>query len=88
MSDIESINGTKVNEDELTTPRRLRNGDLLHLGTIDLRFVSASPDSAPDELESGQVAGDGLSSSQNTIPLTPDAIQPPHLIEEDGAAGD
>ena len=88
VSDIESINGTKVNEDELTTPRRLRNGDLLHLGTIALRFVSASPDSTPDEPMSEQAAGDGLSPSQNTIPLTPDAIQAPHPTEEDEAASD
>ena len=42
VSDIESINGTRVNEDELTMPRRLRNGDLLHLGTAIVSSADAS----------------------------------------------
>ncbi|HET9980560.1 MAG TPA: FHA domain-containing protein [Ktedonobacterales bacterium] len=82
-SDIDSINGTRVNEDELTAPRRLRNGDILHVGVIDLRFVMATPDPSltapPAELDvepgaDGELtAGGAPSSRQTTIPLSPDS---------------
>ena len=70
-SDIDSTNGATVNDDDLTTPRRLRHGDILHLGAVALRFDMPSP-----------VAGDGASPAQpaqpaqTTIPLTPDGALP------------
>jgi pSer/pThr/pTyr-binding forkhead associated (FHA) protein len=76
-SDIDSTNGATVNDDELTTPRRLRHGDILHLGGVALRFDMpfdmASMPSAVDE----SAPGDDVSSSQTTIPLTPDVALPP-----------
>lgn len=72
-SDLESINGTKVNEDDLKAPRRLIHGDLLRLGTVALRFETTLP------LQSeGMLNGEGdnqpptsrVSSGQITIPFT------------------
>lgn len=80
-SDLESINGTKVNEDDLTAPRRLRSGDLLHLGSVALRFDAHLP--APEEViaaeevedESESPSAVSVSPSQMTIPLTRDATR-------------
>lgn len=82
-SDLESINGTKVNEDDLKTPRRLIHGDLLRLGTVALRFESLPP--AVDDLFSAEVddesPGERVSSSQITIPFTRGATLLP--LEDD-----
>ena len=81
-SDIDSINGTRVNDDELTAPRRLRNGDVLHVGVIQLRFVMATPDpafTAAPTATDGEPESDGrASSSQTTIPLAPDSSRSSH----------
>lgn len=79
-SDLESINGTKVNEDDLTTPRRLRNGDLLRMGSVALRFETLLPSSdAPlisePIVDEAHIAAEGISPSQTTIPLTRDALR-------------
>jgi pSer/pThr/pTyr-binding forkhead associated (FHA) protein len=83
-SDLESENGTQVNGEDLTAPRRLRNGDVLHLATVDLRFVAGMPDPADviepegDWTVEGAGAWDGLSSGQTTTPLTrEDRVAPP-----------
>jgi predicted component of type VI protein secretion system len=78
-SDLESNNGTLVNEDELKAPRRLRNGDLLRVGTVELRFVSIFPHSgAPLAMEEEEPsANGGVSHGQTTIPLTRDVALPP-----------
>jgi pSer/pThr/pTyr-binding forkhead associated (FHA) protein len=76
-SDLESINGTKVNEDDLKAPRRLIHGDLLHLGTVALRFESTLPPQS-DELLTGesdnQPPAGRVSSGQITIPFTRGAV--------------
>lgn len=75
-SDLESNNGTKVNDSDLTTPRRLRNGDVLRVGTVDLRFEAMMLPSgdlyAADDAE--QPTEGNVSPGQTTIPLTRDAI--------------
>ncbi len=78
-SDLESNNGTLVNEDELKTPRRLSNGDLLRVGSVELRFVSIFPHSgAPLATEDEEAPVDGgVSPGQTTIPLTRDVMFPP-----------
>jgi pSer/pThr/pTyr-binding forkhead associated (FHA) protein len=75
-SDLESNNGTHVNDEEITTPRRLRHGDLVQVGTVALRFVAPRAD---DDLAPATTTGDDDaprpsnshgSSSQTTVPLT------------------
>ncbi|MGE5333970.1 MAG: FHA domain-containing protein [Nitrososphaerota archaeon] len=80
-SDLESINGTKVNDDDLTTPRRLRNGDVLHLGTVELRFEEALPpaDALEESLaheEEELPSEGGAAPGQTTVPLTRDVLLP------------
>ena len=77
-SDLESNNGTTGEWDELKTPRRLRNGDLLRVGTVELRFVSIFPHSgAPLAMEDEEPPADGgVSHGQTTIPLTRGDVSP------------
>lgn len=85
-SDIDSINGTRINDDELTTPRRLRNGDVLHVGAVQLRFVMAAPDpsfTAPPATADGEPEADGrASASQITTPLSPDSSRQAPVTQE------
>jgi pSer/pThr/pTyr-binding forkhead associated (FHA) protein len=43
LSDENSIAGTWVNYERLTTPRRLQHGDLLHMGRVSYRFMLYTP---------------------------------------------
>lgn len=78
-SDLESNNGTQVNGEELTTPRRLGNGDIIHLATVDLRFVAMLPPDGKSESDGivDEVGDANVSPGQTTIPLTRDAVLPP-----------
>lgn len=71
-SDVESINGTKVNVDVLTKPHRLQHGDLLHVGDVALRFVSSPPplDTPTPPPSRIQPPAGGKSSSRTTIPFS------------------
>jgi pSer/pThr/pTyr-binding forkhead associated (FHA) protein len=77
-SDLESNNGTLVNDEEITTPRRLRDGDLVQVGTVALRFV-APPSSddlarATDDGHESESPNGRVSSSQTTVPLTHEMV--------------
>lgn len=78
-SDLESNNGSRVNEDALTTPRRLIHGDVLHLGSVALRFIAMIPPSAtqltPDDRT--RPPSGGKSSSRTTIPFSRGAVLRP-----------
>ena len=41
IEDVGSTNGTFVNGDRLTQPRRLQPGDVIRIGATDLRFEPA-----------------------------------------------
>lgn len=71
-SDLESNNGSTVNGEELKTPRRLRNGDVVRLGQVDMRFVALLPPTgAPLAHGDPDLPGDGgASPSQTTIPFS------------------
>jgi pSer/pThr/pTyr-binding forkhead associated (FHA) protein len=43
LEDLGSKNGTEVNGSRITTPRRLRHGDEIRVGTIALIFRISSP---------------------------------------------
>lgn len=79
-SDLESTNDTRVNDDPLTKPRRLRNGDLLRVGGVALRFVAMFPHSGPpllvgDEEPSPNSANGDTPRGQSSSPTPP--MQPP-----------
>ena len=82
-SDVESINGTKVNIDILTKPHRLQHGDLLHVGEVALRFVSSTPplDTPTPPPNHMQPPAGGKSSSRTTIPFSRGAALRP--LEEE-----
>ena len=44
LEDLASKNGTFRGETRVTTPVPLSNGDEFRLGTVLIRFISASPD--------------------------------------------
>jgi NADPH-dependent 2,4-dienoyl-CoA reductase/sulfur reductase-like enzyme/pSer/pThr/pTyr-binding forkhead associated (FHA) protein len=48
VRDLGSINGTFINDDLVTVPHRLAEGDVLHVGNSDLAWSSAVPALAPD----------------------------------------
>jgi hypothetical protein len=39
LSDEKSVTGTWVNHEQLTAPRRLKNGDVIHIGRVSYRFI-------------------------------------------------
>ena len=43
LSDEKSIAGTWINYEQLTTPRRLQHGDVLHIGRLSYRFMLRKP---------------------------------------------
>jgi EmrB/QacA subfamily drug resistance transporter len=45
IADLGSVNGTFVNEQQITAPRRLANGDLVRLGHMSLQAEVPSPES-------------------------------------------
>ena len=47
LSDEKSTAGTWVNYEQLTTPRRLQHGDVLHIGRISYRFLQRKPPDRP-----------------------------------------
>ncbi len=47
LSDEKSAAGTWVNYEQLTTPRRLQHGDVLHIGRLSYRFMLRKPPERP-----------------------------------------
>jgi hypothetical protein len=47
LSDEKSAAGTWVNYEQLTTPRRLQHGDVLHIGRLSYRFMLRKPPDRP-----------------------------------------
>jgi hypothetical protein len=47
LRDENSISGTWVNFEQLTTPRRLAHGDVLHIGRLSYRFMLEKPPEQP-----------------------------------------
>ena len=47
LSDEKSTAGTWVNYEQLTTPRRLQHGDVLHIGRFSYRFMQRKPPERP-----------------------------------------
>jgi hypothetical protein len=47
LSDEKSVAGTWVNYEQLTTPRRLQHGDVLHIGRFSYRFMLRKPPERP-----------------------------------------
>jgi hypothetical protein len=47
LSDENSIAGTWINYEQLTTPRRLQHGDVLHFGRLAYRFMLLNPPEKP-----------------------------------------
>ena len=47
LSDEKSIAGTWVNYEQLTIPRRLQHGDVLHIGRLSYRFMLRKPPERP-----------------------------------------
>ncbi|HEU4783343.1 MAG TPA: FHA domain-containing protein [Ktedonobacterales bacterium] len=78
-SDVESVNGTKVNVDVLTKPHRLQHGDLLHVGEVALRFVSSMPPLETPTPPPNRIRppSGGKSSSRTTIPFSRGAVLRP-----------
>lgn len=71
-SDLESNNGTMVNDEDLVKPHRLQHGDVLHLGEVALRFISSMPPldmPLPPQNRIRPPSG-GKSSSRTTIPFS------------------
>lgn len=91
-SDLESNNGTHVNDEEITTPRRLRNGDLVQVGTVALRFVAPLADddlaraTTIDDDDAHQPSNGHSSSSQTTVPLTHEMVIRPADMPPDTSA--
>jgi pSer/pThr/pTyr-binding forkhead associated (FHA) protein len=78
-SDVDSVNGTKVNVDHLTKPHRLQHGDLLHVGEVALRFVSSMPplDTPTPPPNHIRPPAGGKSSSRTTTPFSRGAVLRP-----------
>ncbi|HET8905854.1 MAG TPA: FHA domain-containing protein [Ktedonobacterales bacterium] len=91
-SDLESNNGTHVNDEEITTPRRLRNGDLVQVGTVALRFVAPLADddlaraTTIDDDDAHRPSNGHSSSSQTTVPLTHEMVIRPTDMPPDASA--
>jgi hypothetical protein len=47
LSDEKSVAGTWINYEQLTTPRRLQHGDVLHIGRLSYRFMLRKPPERP-----------------------------------------
>ena len=47
LSDEKSVAGTWVNYEQLTAPRRLEHGDVLHIGRLSYRFMLRKPPERP-----------------------------------------
>ena len=47
LSDEKSVAGTWINYEQLTTPRRLQHGDVLHIGRLSYRFMQRKPPERP-----------------------------------------
>jgi hypothetical protein len=47
LSDEKSVAGTWVNYDQLSAPRRLQHGDVLHIGRLSYRFMLRKPPERP-----------------------------------------
>ena len=47
LSDEKSTAGTWINYEQLTTPRRLQHGDVLHIGRLSYRFMQRRPPERP-----------------------------------------
>jgi hypothetical protein len=47
LSDEKSTAGTWINYEQLTTPRRLQHGDVLHIGRLSYRFMLRKPPERP-----------------------------------------
>jgi len=47
LSDEKSVAGTWVNYEQLTTPRRLQHGDVVHIGRLSYRFMLRKPPERP-----------------------------------------
>ena len=47
LSDEKSVAGTWVNYEQVTTPRRLQHGDVLHIGRLSYRFMLRNPPERP-----------------------------------------
>ncbi len=79
-SDLESNNGTMVNDEDLKKPHRLQHGDVLHLGTVALRFISSMPPldmPPPPPPNRIRPPSGGKSSSRTTIPFSRGAVLRP-----------
>jgi pSer/pThr/pTyr-binding forkhead associated (FHA) protein len=48
IEDLESSNGTFVNGERLGAPRVLRDQDLVRLGSVEIRFLAAKPETGSD----------------------------------------
>lgn len=90
-SDLESNNGTHVNDEEIMTPRRLRNGDLVQVGTVALRFVAPLADddladaATIDDHDEHRHSDGHVSSSQTTVPLTHEMVIRPTDMSSDAS---
>jgi pSer/pThr/pTyr-binding forkhead associated (FHA) protein len=47
LSDEKSTAGTWVNYEQVTSPRRLRHGDVIHIGRVSYRFLLRKPPEIP-----------------------------------------
>jgi len=47
LSDEKSTSGTWINYEEVTTPRRLQHGDVIHIGRLSYRFMLRKPPERP-----------------------------------------
>ncbi len=47
LSDEKSTAGTWINYEQLTTPRRLKHGDVIHIGRLSYRFLLRKPPERP-----------------------------------------
>lgn len=71
IADLGSTNGTQVNGEPVTQPRILRDGDVIHLYTVELNFYELGK--AAPELEAE-------SEIEKTLVVLPDAPQPRLII--------
>jgi pSer/pThr/pTyr-binding forkhead associated (FHA) protein len=78
VSDIGSENGSSVNSAALDAPRRLRNGDVIMVGSVTLRFEAMPlPRESGPPLLNRDAPPNGLPTSRPTVPLARDVAPPP-----------
>lgn len=76
IADLGSTNGTQVNDQPVTDPRKLHDGDVIRVYQIELSFLEVSPTSAEAEQTPSRVK----TGREPTFVVLPDSPQPRLIV--------